>query len=911
MKKIIGIIVVLFSTSILFGQFQIDGISYPPSNPITCSNYTDVGVANFYDDGGAAGNYTPNANFTFTVCPDIPNGTPKIRAALSGQGLSWDVHESDTLYVYDGPDVNSPLIGAYNNGTAPNGFGVEASWSNTSGCLTFVFKSDGSNQAAGWVGNISCFAPPQPIEMHIEAYINGTGPNAMNPLDTGYVNICQGDSVLLVANPSFPYASEVTGEGYSQNLNNVDYFWEFSDGTVGPNSNSVWFKPPGISGYFVSLMVTDQYPHNESSKCKIRVSTTPSFLGTGPLKDTVCFGQDTDLMGGVTPSDTVGVVVPGNSFQIGGEYAGETFLPDGSNAEYTTDIHMSGFPPGSVIQNAGDIQQMCVNMEHSFLGDLEMWLECPDGTNVTIFNSYGPGGSIPGGFQGGGRFLGEPDDTYNGGEPPGNGYDYCFSSVNNNWGPFATEYTTNTIPTPPGAPSSGNTMNPNGIYAPEDSFIGFTGCPLNGAWTLHVKDNWAMDDGYIFNWSIQFDPSLYPDNETYQNLVAETYWDNDPTIISGITGDTNVVVKPGAPGTYDYTFNVIDDYGCHYDTVVQLVVLDTLIETNALSTSIFCFTDSVQLWANATGTVPPFDFTWDNGTEGDTAYYSALENGVFEYFVTITDACGFEMIDTAIITVNQTLTIDTLIQNPADCGVDNGWISGMISGATGTANYNWSGPGADNPNNTTASVWQDKPSGWYYFYVFDDVCSSLDSVFLEQLPPPEASFTANPESGAAPLDVVFTNTSDPADSYVWNFGNGEGATVYNLADQNTTYTEYGDYTVTLIAYSGDCMDEATKIINVFLPITYDKPNVFTPNGDGSNDIFTINLENAIEYEMVILNRWGNVVFENNDPNVGWNGKINNTGADCTEGTYFYKFNVKGQGDQEVEEHGFVHLFRNK
>src|SRR5690554_8239991 len=75
-------------------------------------------------------------------------------------------------------------------------------------------------------------------------------------------------------------------------------------------------------------------------------------------------------------------------------------------------------------------------------------------------------------------------------------------------------------------------MDPNGVYAPEGSYAGFNGCPLNGDWTLHVSDNWGVDDGYIFEWGIYFDPSLYPDNEYYQNTITDAYWSQHPTIVS-------------------------------------------------------------------------------------------------------------------------------------------------------------------------------------------------------------------------------------------------------------------------------------------------------------------------------------------------------------------------------------------
>ena len=354
MKKIISLFTILLSTSIGFGQLTITSPDHTPSNPVNCANYNDASVANFYDNGGATGDYTPGQSETFTICPDLSVTGPKIRGSFANSpGFTWDVHASDTLYVYDGPTTSAPLLGKYNNGNAPGGFSHTASWANPSGCLTFVFISDGTMQGTGWDANLQCISPPQDIVIHVEAFINGTPGNDMFPLDTGYVDICQGDSVLLVAKPLFPYSSENTGSGYSQNINNVHYLWEFSDGSVAPNNDSVWFVPNNQGGYYINLTITDSYPSNATNKFRVRTSTTPSFLGTGPMNDTVCHNHSTELFGGVTVSDTVGVNVPEGSFQLGGNFAGLTYLPDGSNAHYTTSINMSGFPPGSTIQNIG------------------------------------------------------------------------------------------------------------------------------------------------------------------------------------------------------------------------------------------------------------------------------------------------------------------------------------------------------------------------------------------------------------------------------------------------------------------------------------------------------------------------------------------------------------------------------
>ncbi|MDX1652156.1 MAG: choice-of-anchor L domain-containing protein [Brumimicrobium sp.] len=330
----------------------------------------------------------------------------------------------------------------------------------------------------------------------------------------------------------------------------------------------------------------------------------------------------------------------------------------------------------------------------------------------------------------------------------------------------------------------------------------------------------------------------------------------------------------------------------------------------ALDTTILCANDSVPIWVNTVGGFPPYTYEWDTGDTGDTVFLAGVNDGPTSYIVTSTDACGFEYQDTATITLNQTLAIDTMIQFPATCGEADGVVSGMGSGFTGTPDYTWTGPGPNSPSFINASVWENLSSGWYYFTIEDDVCSVNDSIFLEQDPPPTAAFTANPPTGNVPLEVQFTNNSDPnADSYSWNFGNGDSITVNNLSGQSTTYTEEGVYTVTLTVVEGSCSNQATVQIVVIKPkpLSFDMPNVFTPNGDGSNDVFTLNPVNAVSLELVILNRWGNVVFESNEVNASWNGKVQNSGAECSDGVYFYKFIIVGEDGEEVEQHGFVHL----
>jgi hypothetical protein len=70
----------------------------------------------------------------------------------------------------------------------------------------------------------------------------------------------------------------------------------------------------------------------------------------------------------------------------------------------------------------------------------------------------------------------------------------------------------------------------------------------------------------------------------------------------------------------------------------------------------------------------------------------------------------------------------------------------------------------------------------------------------------------------------------------------------------------------------------------------------------------LNATNALNIDLTIINRWGNVVFEGSGINPAWNGKTDN-GNEATDGVYFYKYVLQGYQDAVLEGHGYLHLQR--
>jgi gliding motility-associated-like protein len=449
---------------------------------------------------------------------------------------------------------------------------------------------------------------------------------------------------------------------------------------------------------------------------------------------------------------------------------------------------------------------------------------------------------------------------------------------------------------------------------------------------MFVRPQSQIGDTLIVNYNVTGTATSGADYPPLQNPV--TFLPGEDTVV--------LTIDPIADGISDnleyitITATTITICG---DTIVSsgtLYIVDTVdIDITEPDPLLLCAEDSVLVDVSATGGTAPYTWAWNdpNNQVGDTAYLSTVTGvmtGAIDYLVTVTDACGYSATDTVTVTLNQTLAIDTVLSFPSAPCDATGAVSGVASGITGVPLYEWIGPGAGSPNSIDATVWEDLSPGWYYFTVTDDVCSANDSVYVDVTPPPVASFTASPESGCAPLSVVFTNTSQNATNYEWDFGSGNILTTTSTAPITEVFTISETVQLTALDDAG-CPSDASVSITVTTcgctdpiaqnydpnaliddgscfypePIIY-VPNVFTPNGDNQNDIFFIDVQNAEHLEFTILNRWGNVVYQASGLTSAWNGFVEG-GEFAKDGTYFVKYTVTSINGEIIEGHSFVQL----
>lgn len=315
--------------------------------------------------------------------------------------------------------------------------------------------------------------------------------------------------------------------------------------------------------------------------------------------------------------------------------------------------------------------------------------------------------------------------------------------------------------------------------------------------------------------------------------------------------------------------------------------------------------------------------------EGDSTYLTAglAGNGVYAFEA----RKGDDVIRSGEFTVFYVYMPFTLrIEDEMDCH----YITLRIDGLQSPPVYAGVYPGAENPLYTV--VWGGKErvlteSASYYTQIsqlvegeYRDVeCrikikdryglewESNTETFHSYIP--SAEFSADPMQGEAPLEVIFTDESENAQQYEWYLYKDtvevqpRAMSVEDSLLEGRIFTEQhlppyvyehpGSYNVKLVVVNtrgeNHCSD--TFFIPKYIVVDtslVDVPNVFTPNGDGVNDIFRAKTQSLEYFHGVILNRWGRKVYEWDDPQEGWNGKIH--GKYASPGTYYYIITARGR-----------------
>lgn len=456
---------------------------------------------------------------------------------------------------------------------------------------------------------------------------------------------------------------------------------------------------------------------------------------------------------------------------------------------------------------------------------------------------------------------------------------------------------------------------------------------------IFTRPETQLDDTLVINYTITGDAVEGTDYNSLINPI--TFLPGEDSVVINLSP-----IQDGLSEGFESVIITVEIINPCNDTIFSSGTIyigdGPIINISETDPLVLCATDSIPLSASASGGYAPYTYEWTTlsgapiGT-GDTITGSITSNGVIQYIVTATDNCNFSNVDTVSLTMNQSLAVDTMGTEPSSCQ-PTGVVWGLATGITGVPAYNWTGPGANSTNFIDASVWENIPSGWYYFTVTDNVCTASDSVFVDLLDPPLASFSVTPLSGCAPMEVSITNTSQNGTNYLWNLGDGTTNTTADLSGFTHTYTDTMSnqaYIIQLIVQQGPfcsdtavvgvitsvcgCMNPAADNYNpnatvddgscMFPDPIITAPNVLTPNDDGINDQFTLDWLNLTSLRLIILNRWGNTLYDETSTDL-MNMMPSWDGGNATDGVYFYRYEGIGVAGQELDGHGFLHLIRD-
>jgi len=417
----------------------------------------------------------------------------------------------------------------------------------------------------------------------------------------------------------------------------------------------------------------------------------------------------------------------------------------------------------------------------------------------------------------------------------------------------------------------------------------------------------------------------------------------DVTCNSGNDGIAEIAVTDGtAPYSYSWTgsssitelstdlafgtttVTITDDNGC---VVTEDIFMDqpTALSVGQISQdTIICIDDSVQLFAQGAGGSSPYIYTWTSNNQNVT-----IGNSVFvtptaattEYCLTLSEQCGSPVaIECVVIDYPQEVDPSLSPDKTGECfpievTFDN------VTNTTETIDYTiWKYTDGDRdtiPGEN--SVVHEFGKGVYG--VDMEVVTSRGCVYLksfsgliEGFPYPEASFYVNPNPASIfePKVTAYSQSGSDIGSYEWF---AEGANPDYSSIQNPTFeysNEIKNYPLILVVENGyGCNDTLQKLVRIENEILVFSPNTFTPDGNGINDTWKVQLQgiDVQNFRLEVFNRWGEKVFESLDPEGEWDGTYGN-GKIVKDGAYIWTVKAYDfENDNKYEFSGTVTILK--
>lgn len=1061
MKKLVTIaFIICFSCFGAWAQ-NIQHISLTDANSGDTIDAPGAGMR-LYDDGGPTGNCGHGFDHVLHLrssCDSSEFATTFLSIII----MSYDIPSYDTVYLYDGPDINSPLIVKFNNNYQSSDnttFYIGAN--NTSRMLTLRHRTNVTHDSMphfGFMMSVDCAKPCESVISQIDSIYerldkdgNVIAQSHFVPVPTSFDSVW--DSVWVIDSTGLGHWEDnkdsliridtlgwadgallCMGQGirfhgygiygtqygyYTGHDSTTTFMWSFgtADTNIGINHTVVdYYKYKTVGCYDVVLSLVDEQgcPSKNYQSIQVRVAQNP--IKTIFDLATICNNDSLQVnVGYEGENGTLTLKKIKFASVISQINEVRTFIPDGPRCDvrcYDTPVTFKEFPAGRSIRSAGDICSICVNYEHSFMGDYSLAIKCPtfdrsvSATAGIAYMKYKSQSDIPAGvnapagtWEGGGRYTGCPagappdgwdqlsggnncDSIYN---PFGVGWNYCFSR-NGQYTLVSGEPCSTDNPTNAGLASPGyahyydfqmpimvapfvNAGQDAGIqnaetkdssdhfgmvnyYIPADDFSSLVGCPLNGEWNIEICDNWGIDNGWVFNWSMDICNLNSSNGCDYQVGIDSVVWHPDTNYVTDFydgvyrgliinkkwnDSTSAYISSPDTSGDFNIKLSIYDEFGCQWDTLTHISTVATPLPSLGNDTTI-CDVQTIQLDGTDKFTDKNYSYTWEPYGERTPTIMTTSGTGTTRTY--IVEAVHTEK-------NIQCVARDTIVVNVLPQPIPNfdpgifpieGCEPLTINIVNTTKNgYKYRWVFGDGTYSTLKDPSHSYAAGQYDFkYYVESEGGCKDSLIYPNLvtvfPQPDAQFSWEPTyPNVVHPNIALHNNTTPDDGtniYRWEiqYNKDNPYSFHTATEKNPSFSWEspmgedisGNYTIRLIARtdnrgpSGRLIVCSDTVENTILLINDQIlfPNVVTPNGDGINDRFVIkNLVEGLAYpinQLDIYDKWGSRVFHaDNISKIEefWDPAATNSPA----GTYFYRFVGKGYKGN-IEHNGVIEVLK--
>ncbi|NQX99087.1 MAG: gliding motility-associated C-terminal domain-containing protein, partial [Flavobacteriales bacterium] len=367
-------------------------------------------------------------------------------------------------------------------------------------------------------------------------------------------------------------------------------------------------------------------------------------------------------------------------------------------------------------------------------------------------------------------------------------------------------------------------------------------------------------------------------------------WSGPSTLANGDQGSFNPTSNTA--GTYTYT--VTNSCGSSSNDVLVTITANPSPGTNGVA--LLCANaTSINLFDSLNGT-PDASGTWSGPsplTNGNQGSFNPNSNANGTYTYTVNLCGGGTATAEVAVTVNALPTIIANSTNTVICSGDQITLTG-----SGANSYTWNNGAVDGASFTPATTTTYTVTG-----TNTNGCSNSDQILITVNScsiSPISNLSANNTSICINdcIDFSDISTGGIATSWSWHFFGATQPTSNAQHPINICYDSTGTFDVALMvenAFGNDSIFIANYITvdscNT-IPTSFIIPNVFSPNGDGQNDVFNVTGTGLISVKADIYNRWGSLMFNSEQLiNKGWDGRTT-AGSECTEGTYFYIISIE-------------------